>query len=99
MPKRKSKPTPEQQTPEDHNRARLLRWAEDVMHDPDASTVDKSRAADVIFRATPGLATKPADPYAIGRANHRGDSKAHLRSRRTGNSAHEGTVWRCGLFW
>jgi len=86
-------------TPEDRNRERLLRWAEGVMDDPDASTVDKSRAADVIFRATPGLATKPADPYAIGRANHRGDSKAHLRSRRTGNSAHEGTVWRCGLFW
>ena len=44
-------------TPEDRNRARLLRWAEGVMDDPDASTVDKSRAADVIFRATPGLAT------------------------------------------
>ena len=66
MPKRKSKPTPEQQTPEDHNRARLLRWAEGVMDDPDASTVDKSRAADVIFRATPGLATKPADPTPSG---------------------------------
>jgi len=53
-------------TPEDRNRARLLRWAEGVMDDPDASTVDKSRAADVIFRATPGLATKPADPTPTG---------------------------------
>jgi len=53
-------------TPEDRNRERLLRWAEGVMDDPDASTVDKSRAADVIFRATPGLATKPADPTPSG---------------------------------
>jgi hypothetical protein len=62
----KSKKNAEPQTSEDRNRARLLRWAESVMDDPDASTVDKSRAADVIFRATPGLATKPADPTPSG---------------------------------
>jgi len=88
----KSKKNGEPQTSEDRNRERLLRWAEGVMDHPDASRVDKSRAADVIFRATPGLATKPADPRPSENNISEGTARrlADLSERLLGNCPHCG---------
>lgn len=57
MPKANTNPP----APEDRDKELLLKWARQVLADPDATGIDKGRASDVLMRVT-GLAVKPADP-------------------------------------
>jgi hypothetical protein len=57
MPKAKKN---EPQISEDPDRDLLLKWARQVLADPNATGIDKGRESDTLMRVT-GLAVKPAD--------------------------------------